>query len=71
MNAAVSKKTKSQFFNQFGLKHLAMLLGHTPTAEGSTEHVQQLAARLLDVLCTDTKLGVCYRSKDIPGGLER
>lgn len=73
MNPGVSKRTKSQLFNQFALKHLAMLLGHCDAAgpacaDESTERVQELAGRLLDILCTDSQFGICYKPKT---GLER
>lgn len=78
LNTDVSKKAKSQFFNQFALKHIFMLLSPsdstTPLSNSGdepAEHVRMLARQLLDVLCTDHQLGICYRPKGGPAGLER
>lgn len=77
-NPEVSKKAKSLFFNQFALKQLAVLLDRSEMTPPSSvegvelaEQLQLLARKLLGTLCTDYQLGVCYKPKDIPAGLER
>lgn len=72
----MSKKTKSSFFNQFALKQMAtVLLDRSPVAtateEELTEHVREVAHQALLTLCMDTQLGICYREKDLPYGLEK
>ena len=76
-NPGVSKKTKSSFFNQFALKQVAtVLLDHTTsvattTTEGPAEHVREVSHQLLCTLCMDTQLGICYKPRNLPFGLER
>lgn len=73
-NSLLSKKPKSLFFNQFALKQVASLLNLQPTSnsdEDSTGRVRDIARGMLVTLCTDMELGVCYKAKDVPGGLEK
>ncbi len=75
-NPGVSKRTKSAFFNQFALKQMAaVLLDNTTSAAMAsadvTEHVREAARQVLRTLCMNTQLGVCYKPKDLPFGLEK
>ena len=72
----MSKKTKSSFFNQFALKQMATVLFDTASddatvSEELTEHVREVAHQVLRTLCMDTQLGICYKPKNLPFGLER
>ena len=79
-NSHISKKLKSLFFSQYVLKQIAQLLMHLGKEEqnllvagGASESVslRQFVFQFLLKLCTDFQFGICYRSKEIPLGLER
>ena len=70
----VSKKAKSIFFNQYVLKQVAQLLtlaGKGGEKPEEVTSVRMLVFEILCTLCTDFQLGVCYKSKEPPKGLER
>ena len=72
-NSELSKKPKSLFFNQFALKQMASLLSFQPanSDEELAEHVRDVSRQMLMTLCTDMELGICYKAKNVPRGLER
>ena len=79
MNPGVNKKIKSRFFNLYVLKQTTQLLSRkeetsvqvTDNVTGSTVSLRQFVFDFLVRLCTDLQHGICYRSKDLPLGLER
>ena len=73
VNADISKKLKSSFFNHYVLKQTAQLLLAEPDGGDDEEEVTcgQVAFQFLLRLCTDFQCGICYKSKQPPGGLER
>ena len=83
MNPEIAKKVKSLFFNQYVLKQTTMLLleDHqleTPASSGdgdkhleTVKKVLDIAHRMIITLCTDFQVGICYKSKDLPAGLEK
>jgi len=74
---------KSLFFRPYILKQTAQLLLRpeeqeeslqmTDKVTGSSDSIglRQFVFQFLLKLCTDFQLGICYRSRDIPLGLER
>lgn len=80
MCPAVSKKAKSLFFTQFVLKQIALLLNYPRgcvlssgdlTEPELCSYVQEMSYKLLERLGSDAKLGILYRPKTLPEGLEK
>ena len=74
LNADISKRVKSAFFNQYVLKQTALLLIREPAESDDRDELSSFRQLVLDfllTLCTDFRLGICYKSKPPPHGLER
>lgn len=72
--AAIPKKTKSMFFNTYVLKQISQVVPTTPTDPAhndDTTELQEFVYELLLKLCTDFQLGICYKCKDPPQGLQK
>ena len=75
LNADISKKVKSSFFNHYVLKqsgHLLILLESPQySVDDEASSCRELVLEFLVSLCTNFQTGICYKSKPPPAGLER
>ncbi len=72
-DAAIPKKTKSLFFNTYVLKQISQLLT-TPidhTHQDGTAELHEYVFGFLLKLCTNFQLGICYKCKERPEGLQK